>query len=99
MSKDMDFCHLREIYLTNAKKILDAATKIGIDAAKTAYKKLVHERAGAACEFTGNKIADKIVKPKPVSEANSRNAEEIDTSPEKRKILNELRQVLQNGTL
>ena len=43
----------------------------------------------------GNKIADKILKPKPVPDAKSRNVEEIVVPPEKRqKILNELRQVL-----
>ena len=59
----MDFCHSREIYVTNMeKKLLDTATKAGLDYLKTASKKLVHKAAEAAGEFIGNKIADKIVK-------------------------------------
>ena len=43
----------------------------------------------------GNKIADKIVKPKPLPAESSRNVKEIIILPEKREeILNELRQVL-----
>ena len=46
-------------------------------------------------EFIGNKIADKIVKPKPVTDENVGDAEEIIIPPEKKEeILNELRQVL-----
>ena len=36
-------------------------------------------------EFIGNKIADKIVKPKPVSDENLRDAEEIIIPSEKKK--------------
>ena len=69
------------------KQLLDK----GLDALKTAYKKVVHKTG----EFLGNKIIDavaesnddKIVKEEPV--------EEIIIPPEKREeILNELRQVL-----
>ena len=43
----------------------------------------------------GNKIAEKIVKPKPVIDENSRNVEEIVIPPEKRQeIFKKLRQVL-----
>ena len=42
-------------------------------------KKVVHEATG---EFIGNKIADKIVKQKPVIDENSRNMEEIIIPPE-----------------
>ena len=46
----------------------------------------------------GNKIAEKIVKPKSAPGVNSKNVEEVlIPSEEKQKILNELRQVLQNG--
>ena len=88
----MDFCYLQEIFLTNIeKKLLDT----GLDALKTASKKVVHKAAEGTGEFIGNKIADakiaksndKIVKTKPV--------EEIIIPPEKtEEILNELRQVL-----
>ena len=43
MSKDMGFCHSCKIQLTNTKKMLDTATKTGLDAAKTASKILVQK--------------------------------------------------------
>ena len=50
-------------------------------------------------ELLGNKIADKIAKPKPIPNENSKDVEAIIIPSEKREeILNELRQVL-NGTL
>ena len=42
------------------KKIMDTATKAGIDAAKTSFKRVVHKKAEATGDLTGNKIADKI---------------------------------------
>ena len=42
------------------KKLMDAATKTGIDAAKTASKRVVQKTAEAAGDLIGNKIADKI---------------------------------------
>ena len=36
MYKNINFCHSQEIYLTNMEKILDTATKTGLDAPKTA---------------------------------------------------------------
>ena len=42
------------------KKLMDTATKIGIDAAKTASKRVVQKTAEAAGDFIRNKIADKI---------------------------------------
>ena len=41
------------------KKSMDAATKTGIDAAKTASRRVVAKTAKAA-DLIGNKIADKI---------------------------------------
>ena len=36
-AKDLNFCHLREIYPTNMeKKLLNTATKTGIDSEKAA---------------------------------------------------------------
>ena len=48
------------------KQLLDTATKTKLDAPKTASKKVVHKAAEATGEFIGNKIADKIEKPKPI---------------------------------
>ena len=63
---------------------MNTATKTGLHALKTALKKVVHKAAEATGEFIGNKVADKIVKPKPAPEANSRNKKEIIIPPEKR---------------
>ena len=61
----MDFCHSREIYPTNmGEKLIDTATKTGLDAAKNASKKVIHKTAEATGELIGNKIAGKIVKSK-----------------------------------
>ena len=46
------------------KKLLDTATKTGLDVLKTTSKKVVHKRAEATGELIENKIADKIGKPK-----------------------------------
>ena len=55
----MDFYHSPEIFLKKYRKeLLDT----GLDALKTASKKLIHEAAKAPYNFIGNKIAGKIVK-------------------------------------
>ena len=56
---------------------MDAATKTGLDASKTAVKTEAHQAAEATGEFIRKRIADKIVKTKPVPDENSRNVEEI----------------------
>ena len=48
------------------KNIIDTATKIGIDAVKTASERAVQKAAEATGDLIGNKIADKII-----SEGNS----------------------------
>ena len=58
---------------------MDTATKTGIDAAKTASKRVVQKTAEGTGDLIGNKIADKITligKPK--------ETEEIYIPPEKR---------------
>ena len=42
------------------KRLMDTATKTGIDAAKTTSKRVVQKTAEAAGDLIGNKIADKI---------------------------------------
>ena len=42
------------------KKLMDTATKTGIEAAKTASKKVVPKTAEATRDLIGNKIAAKI---------------------------------------
>ena len=86
---------MQEIYLTNMENnYWIQLQNTGLDALKVAFKKEVHKVAEAIGEFIGNKIADKIMKQKPVIDENSRNVEEIVTPQEKiQEIFNELRQV------
>ena len=69
-------------------------TKTGLIAQKTVSKKVLHPTVEATEEFLGNKIAEKTVNRKPVTDENSRNVEEIVISLEKRQeLLNKLIQV------
>ena len=43
------------------KKLMDNAAKTGIDAAKTASKRVVQKTAEATRDLIGNKIADEII--------------------------------------
>ena len=52
------------------KQILGNVTKTGVEAAKTASKKVVHKTAEATQEMIRNKIAEKTVKPKPLPDEN-----------------------------
>ena len=56
----------------------------GLDALKTASKKVVRKAAAAKGEFIGKKITDKIVKSKPITNKNPTNVEEIIIPPENR---------------
>ena len=73
------------------KKLMDTATKTGIDAAKIASKRVVQKTAEAAEDLIGNKIDDRITsigKPK----EKTKEIEEIYIPPERRqKIINDLR--------
>ena len=63
------------------KKLMDTATKTGIDAAKTTSKRKVQKTAEATWDLIGNKLADKITsigKPK-----EKEKIEEIYIPPEK----------------
>ena len=42
------------------KKLMDTATKAGIDTAETASKRIVQKTAEATGDLMGNKITDKI---------------------------------------
>ena len=75
----------------NGKKLMDTATKTGIDDAKTASKRVVQKTAEATGDLIGNKIADKITsigKPK----EKTKKVEEIYIPPEKRQqIIDDLK--------
>ena len=60
---------------------MDTAAKTGLDALRTASKKVVHKAVKATGEFIGNEIADKIVKP-------------VEEEEKGEEMLNELRQIL-----
>ena len=67
------------------KKLMDTATKTGIDAAKTASKRAVQKTAEATGDLIGNKTADKITSiGKSKEKEKTEKAEEIYIPPEKR---------------
>ena len=69
------------------KKLLDT----GLDAVKTASKKVFHKTAETTGELRGNKITNKIVKQKSVIHENSWDIEKIITPSGKREdIINKL---------
>ena len=76
-------CHIFK-NLSSMSLLQITATKTGLDTAKTTFKKVVHKTVETTGELIGNKITEEIVRPKPVSDANSRNVEEIVIPPEKR---------------
>ena len=65
------------------KKLIDTATKTGIDAAKTASKRGAQKTAEATRDLIGNKIADKIISVGKTKEKTNK-PEEIYIPPEKR---------------
>ena len=71
---------------------MDTATKTGMDAAKTASKRLVQKAAEATGTLTGNKIADKITSIGKPKEKETKKPEELYIPPEKRQhIIDDLR--------
>ena len=75
------------------KKLMDTATKTGIDAAKTASKTVVQKTVEATGDLIGNKIVEKITSiSKPKEKEKTKEIEEIYISPEKRQqIIDDLR--------
>ena len=79
------------------KKLMDTAAKTGIDAPKTASKRVVRKTAEATGDLTGDNITDKInsigkPKEKETTKENAKEMEEIYIPPEKRqKIIDGLR--------
>ena len=72
---------------------MDTATETGIDAAKTASKRVVQKTAEATWDLIGNKIADKIISScKTKSKDKEKEEQEIFIPPEKRQhIIDNLR--------
>ena len=75
------------------KKLMDAATKTGIDAAKTASERIVQKTAEATGDLIGNKTADEITSiGKPKEKEKTKEIEEIHIPLEKRQqIIDDLR--------
>ena len=83
----------REFSDKYGKKLMDPATKTGIDTAKTASKRVVEKTAEATEDLIGNKIADKITSIDKKKEKEKTNkVEENYVPPEKRQqIIDDLR--------
>ena len=75
------------------KKLMDTATKTGIDAAKTTSKRVVQKTAEATGDLVKNKTADDITSiGKLKKKEKTKKAEEIYISPEKRQqIIDDLK--------
>ena len=75
------------------KKLMDTATKIGIDVAKTASKQAIQKTAEATRDLIGNKIADKTTSlGKTKNDNKTKNVEEIYIPPEERQqIIDDLK--------
>ena len=56
----MAFLSFERKFGNMVKKLMDTATKTGMDAAITASKRVVQKTAEATGDLIGNKIADKI---------------------------------------
>ena len=75
------------------KKLIDTATKTGIDAAKIASKRAVQKAAEATGDLIGNKVADKItLLGKTKSKEKEKEEQEIYLPPgKKQQIIDDLR--------
>ena len=75
------------------KKLMDTTTKTGIDAVKTASKRVVQKTAEATGDLIGNKIADKITSfGKTKSKEKEKEEQETYIPPEKRQqIIDDVR--------
>ena len=76
----------RELGDRYGKKLIDTATRTGIDAAKTASKRVVQKNAEAAGDLISNKMADNITsvgKTKEKTKEKTNKSEEIYIPPEK----------------
>ena len=72
------FLHLQKILAINmVKKLMDNATKTGIDGSKTASKWVIQKTAEATGDLIGNKIVDKTT-----SQGKTKSKEKQDERPE-----------------
>ena len=75
------------------KKLMDTATRTGIDAANTVSKRVVQKTTEASGDLTGNKTSDKVTSiGKPKEKEKTKEIEGIYIPPEKiQQIINDLR--------
>ena len=73
------------------KKLIDTATKTGIDAAKTASKRVVQKNAEATGDLIGNKIADKITSIGKTKEKTNKPEETYILLEKRQQIIDDLR--------
>ena len=66
------------------KKLMNTTTKTGIDAAKTASKRVVQKTAEATGDLNGNKIADKITSIGKSKEKKKKKTQKKSTFPQKK---------------
>ena len=96
MLKAMTFCHL-QFGNKYGKKLMDTATKTGMDAAKIAFERVVQKTGETTGDLIRNKTTDKITsigkpKEKEKEKRKLKEIEEIYIPPEKRQqIINDLR--------
>ena len=64
------------------EKIIEYRYKNRNRSCKNCFQKVVPKTAEATRELIGNKITEKVLKPKPVPDESSRNAEEVVIPPE-----------------
>ena len=70
--------------IKSSKKLIDTATKPGMDAATIASKRIVEKTAEATGDLIGKKLADKITSiGKPKEKEKTKEIEEIYIQPEK----------------
>ena len=86
----MAFSHLTESLVEiNVGNLLDAATKTGIDPAKTSSKRITQKTEYAIGDLIGNKIANKIASAgKSKEDDKTKKVEKID---EKENIIDDMR--------
>ena len=73
------------------KKLMDTATKTGIDAAKTASKRVVQKTVEATGDLIGNKIADKITSIDKTKEKTNKPEEIYILSEKRQQIIDDVR--------
>ena len=84
MYKDVFFSFSRKFEDIYGKKLMDPATKTGIDAANTASKRVVEKTTEATGDLIGNKIADEITS---ASETKSKGKEKMMKQMKQKKFI------------